>query len=199
MTELIQVRALHDVDVSGDGRTVRGIFVPFDAPVRINQDLVEGFRSGAFDHQVRAIQSRGAKIPFANGHLAPPFNGRIVGTLTEIRNDKAGLFGEARVSDTTEGNDLLTLMRDGAVEQLSIGFLPVTNVYDNKGVTWRTKANLTELAAVPRGAYGDGARVTEIRAAHCPTCGSYERQNAALEIELQKRQIAAWMRGDLDG
>lgn len=184
--ETMQLRALHDVSMAGDGRTVRGILVPFDVPQRINESLTEGFRSGAFDHQMRAIASRGERVPFAMGHLSPPFNGQVIGSLMNIRNDKAGLYGEARVSDTQAGRDTLQLLHDGALDQLSIGFLPRSNQLDSTGTTWRTKANLTELAVVPRGAYGNGARVTEIRMEACPHCGQLAAVVHELERELKE-------------
>lgn len=39
-----------EVRSSGDGRTIHGIVVPYNAPTRVNPGLVEQFERGAFNH-----------------------------------------------------------------------------------------------------------------------------------------------------
>lgn len=45
-----------------------------------------------------------------------------IGVPTEMREDDTGLFVKARVSRTQLGDEALELMRDGAVNRMSIGF-----------------------------------------------------------------------------
>lgn len=148
-----------EVRSSGDGRTIHGIAVPYDAPQRINDRLIEEFAPGAFDHQVRAAD----RIPFAREHM--PLGGSLIGRLTTMRNDTAGLYIEARASKTPLGDETLELVRDGALRDLSIGFRERNrgNVMRSDGVTRRVKADLNEVAVVMQGAYGDGATITGTR------------------------------------
>lgn len=188
-------RALDAADVEvRDGRTVAGILVPWDTPARINPKLTEGFRSGAFDRQME----RPFRVPFSRGHLGPngTMGGQAVGRLTMLRNDKRGLYGEARVSQTEAGDELLTLLRDGVYEALSIGFRDMApNLPDVQGITWRTAANLTELAVVVTPAYED-AYVTEVRTQACPQCGGSGEVELRNALMVERQALAAeYLRG----
>lgn len=157
-------RPVHDMQLrsGGDGRTLSGLLVPFDTPTVINPSLTEMFVRGTFAKQVRAP----GRIPLAMNHI--PLGGEIIGKVLSLREDTAGLYGEARISDTRAGNDAMELLRDGAMDSLSIGFVEGQNQYRD-GVTTRRTATMTELAIVNRPAYPQ-ARVQSLRAA-CPECG----------------------------
>jgi len=62
---------------------------------------------------------------------------QIVGKPTKMSEDEHGLYTETKVSDTALGRDLLTLVADGVIDEMSIGFMPVREEYDKE-----TKANL---------------------------------------------------------
>jgi HK97 family phage prohead protease len=161
-----------EVQKSGDGRTVRGIAVPYGRPQPIDDHLTEEFCRGAFDHQMAAIH----RVGFYRDHANQ--GGTLLGRQTTARDDAAGLYGEWRVSKTAVGDETLELVKDGALSQLSIGFHPLPGGSRLvNGVTRRTKANLFEVAIVPRGAYGDGATVTGVRSAACSTCRRRIRPN----------------------
>lgn len=149
----LQVRA------SGDGRTVCGIAVPYGAPMRINDNLVEQFARGAFAHQVNAP----SRVRFTRDHL--PLGGILIGALTTLREDAAGLYMEARVSRTPVGEETLELIKDGALSQLSIFFRARQDRRLAGGVTERVKADLIEVASVLEGAYGELAVATGVRSA----------------------------------
>jgi HK97 family phage prohead protease len=55
------------------------------------------------------------------------------------------------------------LVKDGALDQLSIGFMPLKNRKRADGVVERLKAHLAEVSLVTFGAYGDLASVTGMR------------------------------------
>lgn len=190
-------RALSDsADVEVCERVVSGILVPWNQPERINERLTEGFRSGAFDRQAE----RPFRVPFALGHLGPngTLGGKAVGRMMNLRNDAAGLYGEAKVSETPAGDELLTLLRDGVLGNLSIGFRDMApNAPDRSGVTWRTSANLTELAVVISPAYA-GAQVTGVRAEQCAQCGGTGTLVEHLADQHRAEQaalVAEFMRG----
>ena len=45
-----------------------------------------------------------------------------IGKPTEAREDGYGLFSKAQISNTTQGRDCMTLIKDGVVKKLSIGY-----------------------------------------------------------------------------
>lgn len=77
------------------------------------------FDKGAFKKTIRTKFSAGkGKIKFLFNH--DPFS--MIGTLTRLREGEEGLEFEGRVSDTPLGNEVLTLVQDGALTDNSIGF-----------------------------------------------------------------------------
>jgi HK97 family phage prohead protease len=153
----IETRAYEtDLEVrsAGDGRTVCGICVPYNQVQRIN--LSEVFIRGAFVNVVRASH----RVKFLVGHDA---NALPIGRATLLREDENGLYGEFRISDTERGSEVLTLIRDGALSELSIGFSPLKDKRRQDGVVERQLAHLAEVSAVTFGAYGPAASVVGVR------------------------------------
>ncbi len=169
-----------EIRAEGDEGIVSGIAVPWNRPTRIDDQLTEAFERGAFDAQI----SRPHGVFLAREHI--PLGGSPIGRLSVMRNDAAGLFVEGKVSRTQVGEETLTLLRDGVLDRLSIGFLEGQNRRDREGVVWRKTATLREVAIVLRPAYVD-AVVTGVRGA-CDRCG---RPFAAEEREDHERGDAA--------
>lgn len=153
-----------EVRSGGDGRTVIGIAVPYGRPQRITADLTEQFAKGAFNAAVRAAH----RIPFTREHML--LGGTLIGRLTELRDDAKGLYFEAKVSSTLAGDETLALLRDGALDQVSIGFREKQNRRLADGTIERVTADLRELAVVLEGAYGRHAAVAAVRSQELPTC-----------------------------
>jgi hypothetical protein len=74
-----------------------------------------------------------------------------------------------RVSQTRAGDEVLELIKDGALDQLSIGFMPLKNRKRDDGVIERIKAHLAEISLVTFGAYGELATVSGVRDTEEPT------------------------------
>jgi HK97 family phage prohead protease len=165
---------------SGDGRTVFGLAVPYNAPTRIDDSLVEQFSRGAFNHQLRAP----GRVKFAREHVL--LGGSLIGAATLLRDDASGLYGEWRVSKTPAGDETLELIRDGALDQLSIMFRERQNRRLSGGVTDRVKADLAEVAVVMQGAYGDLAMAAGVRSAKLPQVATDLDLRYAAEEYLQK-------------
>lgn len=166
----------------GDGREVTCLAVPYGFRQEIYPGLVEEFARGAFAHQVKAMH----RVHFSYEHMI--MGGQLVGRVHEGVELDRGLQLRMRVSDIPVGNDVLTLMRDRVLTEVSIGFRAVKSRDLGEGVVLRTKADLTELAVVLRGAYGRKATVTGIRAAGS-TPGQLERP-AAAGRDLARRLLA---------
>lgn len=150
----------------GDGRTIEGIAVPYGLAQRIDRDLTEQFRRGAFAHQVTAAH----RVRLGREH--PLLGGTVIGKATELREDASGLWGAFRVSATAAGDETLELVRDGVLDELSVGFRERQNRTLDNGVVERVKADLIEVSVVFMGAYGRGAVVTGVRSGLCAQCAA---------------------------
>jgi len=142
-------------DDDNGGRTIYGIAVPYDKEQQVGK-VTEIFKRGAFAdvikaaHRVKLLRNHDGKNP--------------IGRATLLREDEDGLYAEFKVSKTREGDDALELVKDGALDQLSIGFVPIKNRKRDDGVIERIKAHLAEVSLVTFGAYGDFAMVNGVRA-----------------------------------
>jgi HK97 family phage prohead protease len=148
-----------EVRASGDGRTIHGLAVPYNAPTRIHDSLIEQFARAAFNHQLGTPN----RVKFSREHV--PLGGVLIGAATELRDDKSGLYGAWRVSKTRDGDETLELVRDGALSHLSIEFRERQNRRLAGGITERVTADLLAVAVVMEGAYGDNAAVAGVRSA----------------------------------
>ena len=156
----METRSFNDMDLevrsTGDGRTICGILVPYNVEQRIHASLTEVFRKGAFADVIRAAH----RVKLLSGHETRKFP---LGRATMLREDESGLYGELKISKTRAGDEALELIRDGALDQLSIGFQPLKDSRRKDGVVERLKAHLAEVSLVTFGAYGDLAAVSAVR------------------------------------
>jgi HK97 family phage prohead protease len=146
----------------GDGRTIFGIVVPWAAPTRIDDNLVEQFARGAFAHQFREA----SRVKFAREHVL--LGGLLIGAGAVMRDDAAGQYMELRASRTPAGDETLELVKDGAMDQLSVMFRERQNRRLAGGIVERVKADLLEVAVVMEGAYGELATAVGVRSAQLP-------------------------------
>ena len=145
-----------EVRAEGDGRTVCGICVPYNREQRIHPGLTEVFVRGAFDAVTRAAH----RVKLLQGHDSQALP---LGRAHVLREDDAGLYGEFRVSKTDRGDQILELVRDGVLTNLSVGFVPLKDRRRENGVVERVKAHLAEVSLVTFGAYGEAATVSAVR------------------------------------
>ena len=128
-------------------RTITGLAVPYGQDANIGGAYIERFTPGAID----SIED----VKLFYGHETP------IGVVIDGRDTENGFEITAKVSETSLGNDVLTLMRDGALNKFSVGFVPVSQEQDGSTIT-RTKVSLKEVSVVPFPAYA-GASITEVR------------------------------------
>ncbi len=155
----IETRAYEtDLEIrsDGDGRTICGICVPYDVEQRINHSLTEVFRRGAF---ARVIPNA-HRVKLLVGHDAQALP---IGRAMVLREDASGLYGEFKVSKGSRADDILELVRDGALSELSIGFQALKDNRRPDGVIERLAAHLAEVSLVTFGAYGHAAQVVGVR------------------------------------
>jgi HK97 family phage prohead protease len=150
----------------GDGRTITGIAAPFDSPAAISDiqgRYTETIERGAF---ARTIAERGSsKVKLLVQHESRSLP---IGRAHVLREDTAGLYGEFKVSKTERGDEVLELVRDGALDAFSIGFRPIRDHWSADGST-RTllEARLDEVSVVSFPAY-EKALISAVRQATAP-------------------------------
>jgi len=159
-----------EVRSGSDGRTVHGIAVPFDTPTTVNDgwgEYEESFRFGAFRKTLREKRKPDgtSAVKFLANHDRI---GRLpLGRAQELKEDTAGLYGEFRVSKTPDGDAALELIRDGALDAFSVGFVPVKDREPEPGRLERVEVKLHEVSAVAFPAYA-GAVIAGVRSAMVP-------------------------------
>lgn len=145
------------------GRTLTGIAVPWDRPARVadpgSPSYLEEFLAGSTDESLK----RADALPLfvRHKHDSDP-----VGSVTFHRSAE-GLLYEAPLSLTNRADEMLTLVNDGVMDSVSLGFRPIRNLQrmaPEGRVTQRAVVQVKELSLVPHGfsAYQD-ARVLAVR------------------------------------
>lgn len=100
-----------------------------------------------------------------------------IGVYEVMQEDATGLYVKGRLSDTQLGREAYTLLKDGALSGLSIGFTTrKSTVDDETGVRTLTDVQLWETSLVTFPA-NDAARITGVKAADgtLPTEREFER------------------------
>ena len=109
--------------------------------VDLGKDVVE---KGAFSASLKARGAAGIRMLFQHDPAEP------IGVWTEIREDARGLFVRGRLTrDVARAREVLSLMRGGALDGLSIGFRAVRAKSDPRsGVRRIMEADLWEISVV---------------------------------------------------
>lgn len=141
---------------SGDGRTLDILAVKFDVADEIGSvadgyGFYETFDRHSFDETLR--RNGPAKIRLLAHH---DMRSNPVGVLTDAWTDNVGVHVTARLSDTTQGRDTATLIADGALTDVSIGFRDVKSTWsDHNRRVLRQEVAWRELSIVNLGALAD--------------------------------------------
>jgi HK97 family phage prohead protease len=108
--------------------------------VDLGKDAIE---AGAF---LKSVQTRGAagiRMLWQHDPNQP------IGTWTEVREDKRGLYVEGKLAKgVAKATEVLELMRSGAIDGLSIGFKTIKAKADTAGIRHIHEADLWEISVV---------------------------------------------------
>jgi len=109
--------------------------------VDLGHDVVE---RGAFANSLKARGTAGIRMLYQHDP------GQPIGTWTQIREDRHGLFVRGRINgEVARGREVLSLLRSGAIDGLSIGFRAVKARRDERsGVRRILEADLWEISIV---------------------------------------------------
>lgn len=203
MTELL-LRSFADADLeiqrSGDGRTIHGLAVPFNVPAPIMDvegTYYETFKRGAFAQTVNAGKFQRVKVFVKHDRGPAP-----VGVAASLSEDAAGLLASLYIARTQTGDEILELVRAGALDQLSVGAGRVMSVWDDlgnvsgirphpveRGNVSRTEVRLSEISVVDFAAY-DLANITAVRSTSNGTPGGAVDEAAAPSTEADP--VTSW-------
>lgn len=126
-------------EVSVSGRTITGHAASFGNVDRV-MDVI---RPGAFKKTMKS--NPGVKV-FYN-HAFP------IGLPTLMQEDAKGLYTEAKISETVRGDEVLQLVKDGVITDMSIGYEAIDYATDAKsGIRMLKEIKLYEFGPVDFGA-----------------------------------------------
>lgn len=116
---------------SGDGRLLFGYGAMFNQDTVINSwegNFVERIAPGAFK---RSIRNNGSDVKILFNHgMDPSIGDKPLGRHTVLREDDKGLYVEVPLSETSYNDDLLALLRDGALDGMSFRFSVVRDTWE---------------------------------------------------------------------
>ncbi|MBX3568750.1 MAG: HK97 family phage prohead protease [Rhizobiaceae bacterium] len=152
---------LGDVDADGSFSGYASLFGAID----LGRDMV---MRGAFARSLRERGPAGIRMLYQHDPAAP------IGIWTELREDARGLFVKGRLAgDVAKAREVLSLMRERALDGLSIGFRTVRARKDARtGVRQILEADLWEISVVTFPML-PGARVETVKG--LPTIRTFER------------------------
>lgn len=137
-----------------EARTIEGLAVPYERETKLAPGYYETIARDAYQPDGGVGQ---IKLLWRHGEVIG------AGTATSGHD---GVPIQARISQTSAGDDAYQLLKDGVVDSLSIGFIPLE--YEE---TWdddqnlhvrQKKIDIKEVSLVPWPAYDD-AKVTKVR------------------------------------
>lgn len=109
MKLLYKTLPFRDVKTEGDGSEFSGHAAAFHNCDSYGDVILPGaFKDGLDDYM-------------ANGQICYE-HGPVIGRPLEAREDAKGLFVRGKISDTSHGRDAKTLLRDGVIRKMSIGY-----------------------------------------------------------------------------
>jgi len=195
---------------------------PFEtASVNLDEGTFEGYAStfgvvdeyndviepGAF---TKTIRERGHRVKICWQHqwdnpigvpLVMEEHGRErlpEGLLSRAPEASGGLFVRGRISPTTQGRDALVLLRDGVVDELSIGYDTVKSDYSGEGksrLRHLREVRLWEFSPVTWGA-NHAAVITGVKAVVPFQDLPLADEGRAWDAAMARKRVQEWAGGD---
>lgn len=125
-------------------RTITGLAVPWDTPAVLAGGQTVSFLRGS-------IAENGPAPKLLEYHD----DTRVIGLVTALADSEQGLIFEAKIANTTAGNDALELLKMGALDSVSVGAVPIKFTTDREGTMLVSEARMLELSIVTVPAYAD--------------------------------------------
>jgi HK97 family phage prohead protease len=149
----------------GDGRTVDVRIVPYGEQIVHNDGLggvpkgmpyTEEWVPGAFAHQTKAANRVLVNFEHQKGLAG------IVGHGKALLERSDGLYGSFSIHETPDGDKALLLVKEGALQGVSLEAVGRKSIRTASGLIRRVKADLLGIALTRKGAY-EGSVVLALR------------------------------------
>lgn len=125
-------------DVDKDKSIVVGYASNFGNKDSHGDIVVKGAFKRTIDHNSKRVKTLVHHDPVS-----------VVGKPVVMREDDRGLYTETKISKTAIGVDLLTLIEDEVIDEMSIGFIPVLEEYSkDQGANLIKEVKLVEYSFV---------------------------------------------------
>lgn len=120
-------------------------------------DGMDVIEKGAFTKTIREDFDRIKILALHNDNWLP------VGKPIELKEDNKGLYIKGKISDTAMGRDIKILLKDGVLNEMSIGYDIVESEFDSKkGIHYLKEIRLWEVSIV-NWAMNDQAKIEEVK------------------------------------
>lgn len=127
---------IEEVKAAGDAWEVSGYAATYG-----NTDLGgDVILPGAFDESLKS----GRKVRFLYAHD----HRQVLGVPVKLHSDDKGLFGRFKISKTRLGEEVHQLLKDGALDSFSIGFIPTDVEFDDADIRKLKSIDLLETSVV---------------------------------------------------
>ena len=160
-------------------RTISGLAVPYNTQATVSGGRKVRFLAGS-------LPTDGKAPRLLEQHDA----NRVIGIVTARTETPEGMQFSARISASRAGDDVLELVKDGALDSVSVGVDPIEAEYDDAGVLVIAKAKWRELSVVAEPAFED-ARIVEVAATSVATSSTNTEDNMNTEANTQVEVPAA--------
>jgi HK97 family phage prohead protease len=160
-------------------RTISGVAVPWNTEATVSDGTRVKFERGSL-----ATNGKNPKLLKYHDDTKP------VGVVTGRVDSEKGMLFTARISATSEGNDMLELIKDGAVDAVSVGVNPVDFSYDDQGTMVISKGDWVELSLVTAPAFR-GATITEVAATEAKPTEELQPMTDKIETAAASAEVPA--------
>ena len=133
-------------------RSISGIAVPWNVEATVSDGTRVKFLPGSLP-----VKGKAPKLLKYHDSTQP------VGVVTGRMDSEAGMLFTAKISKTRDGDDVVELIKDGAIDSVSVGVNPIDASYDQDGTLVVAKGEWMELSLVTAPAFA-GAQITEVAA-----------------------------------
>jgi len=134
-------------------RSISGIAVPWNVEATVSDGTRVKFLPGSLP-----VKGKAPKLLKYHDSTQP------VGVVTGRMDSEKGMLFTAKISNTRDGADVIELIKDGAIDSVSVGVNPIDASYDESGTLVVAKGEWQELSLVTAPAFA-GAQITEVAAA----------------------------------
>jgi len=92
----------------------------------------------------KTLNENGSRVRYCNQHRID----QPLGKFTELREDGNGLYFVAEIPKTRLGEDILLLMKNGVINENSVGIMPIVKSFRQDGVRELKEVKLYEISCV---------------------------------------------------